>query len=478
MLVAVLGGLSLFVGHVSVAAAAGPARVTVVAVRASSRAGVPLPARGAPVVVSVRVRNATRCVFFAQRAPFSALYRVKTVSCRSGHASATLPAIANIHTRAVRLIYAVHAIAKSGAQADRRVKVLERGAAKASPAPATPAPAPVPVPNPSPTASLALSTTTIPPAGGTVTLTYASSQASSCTLASTPALWTGANPIAVDCNGSYQATVPAASGQQAWTITFTATSNDGQSAAAEQTLTEQAPEFTQSTNWSGYVVPSDSALITAASGRWTVPTLNCSATPNGGASTWVGIGGYEWPSGGDSGALLQTGVRTDCVNGVQQDTAWWELVPSNPDNELDFLGFYVSPGDSMEASVYQASDGTWATRVDDLTTGLSGVMVTGEGWEVLVDAGGGTFAVQGSTASLSYQGGYTAEWIVEDYGEGPDQAPAPFADYTTVTFTDLTTSLPSWSLTPNDGIEIAQNGNVLSVPSPPGSDGFSVSYTG
>jgi hypothetical protein len=35
-----------------------------------------------------------------------------------------------------------------------------------------------------------------------------------------------------------------------------------------------------SPNWSGYVLPTTS-LDTLASGEWTVPTLNCTDTPNG-----------------------------------------------------------------------------------------------------------------------------------------------------------------------------------------------------
>jgi hypothetical protein len=114
--------------------------------------------------------------------------------------------------------------------------------------------------------------------------------------------------------------------------------------------------------------------------------------------------------------------------------------------------------------------------VDDLTTGLSGVMVTGEGWGVEADGGTGTFPLQGSTSGLFYSGGHTAEWIVEDYSHS-DGTLAPLADYGTVTFTDLRTSLPSWHLRPNEGLAIAQNGVVSFTPSPP-ADGFRVNYGG
>jgi hypothetical protein len=233
------------------------------------------------------------------------------------------------------------------------------------------------------------------------------------------------------------------------------------------------------TNWSGYVIPSSSAVVTAVSGSWSVPTANCSVTPNGGASIWVGIGGYPWPTGGNSGTLLQTGIRETCVSGVAEYVGWFEEYPSNPNHEADFFGFPVSPGDAIQASVYQSNTGAWVTRLDDHTTGISGWMVTGEGWGVASDNTNGSFPLQGSTAGLSYSGGYTAEWIVEDYAQS-DGSYVPFADYGSVTFSNLQTSLGSWSLTPSEGVEMVQNGAILSTPSLPGSDGnsFSVNYTG
>jgi hypothetical protein len=306
---------------------------------------------------------------------------------------------------------------------------------------------------------------------------FSSSNASSCTLSSAPALWTGTNPAAVNCHGTYSATVPPSSTKQQWTFTFTATNSAGQSTSASQTLTEQPPPFRQSPNWSGYIVPSTSSLITAVSGQWTVPTLNCSVTPNAQASIWVGIGGFLWPTGGTSGVLLQTGVDTDCVSGVQQDNGWFEAYPSNPNQPFVFSGFPVSPGDEIEASVYQWSNGAaWETCIENLTTGLSGLMVTGEAWGVTSGGCTASFAEQGSTAGLSYAGGYTAEWIVEDPGDVGSRP--PLADYGTVSFSNLQTSLSPWYLTENEAVEMVQNGVVLSTPSLPSSDGFSVSYTG
>jgi hypothetical protein len=175
---------------------------------------------------------------------------------------------------------------------------------------------------------------------------------------------------------------------------------------------------------------------------------------------------------------LQTGVNTNCVNGIQEDEGWWEEVPTSPNHQFTYTGFPVSPGDSVKASVYQTSTGSWETRIDDLSTGQSGIMVTGEGWGVYTDGSDASFPDQGSAVGISYSGGYTAEWIEEDYEQGTSGALVPLADYGTVSFSDLTTSLSSWSLTPSEEFEIAESGAVLSTPSAPSNDGFSVSYTG
>jgi hypothetical protein len=320
---------------------------------------------------------------------------------------------------------------------------------------------------------LSINTDTITYTGGDINLTYTSSAAVSCTLSSTPALWSGNNPAPVSCNGNYALTLSQSATQQQWTITFTAISASGQSASSTQVLTQDAPPaFNSSSNWSGYVVPSSSAIITDVSGEWTVPTLNCNDTPNAGESTWVGIGGANSGS-----VLLQTGISDNCVNGVQQNSGWWEEVPSNPNQENIFTNFPVSPGDTIQASVFENNSGTWTTLVEDMTSGLEGIMVTGEGWGV-IPIGASQFSYQGTTTYLSYTGGYTAEWIMEDTTNGLSDTLVPFANYGSVTFTNLGTSLMPWYLTASEGMQIEQNGSILSVPSLPNNDGFSVYYTG
>jgi hypothetical protein len=248
-----------------------------------------------------------------------------------------------------------------------------------------------------------------------------------------------------------------------------------QAAAIPKKVATAPVGLAQSQNWSGYVIPSSGEPVTGASGRWTVPTLDCVSTPNSGASAWVGIGGAARPTGGIYGSLLQTGIRTDCVNGIQVNLGWFEEFPSIPNVEQNFAGLALSAGDSILASVSRAANGSWQTRLDDMTTGISGWMVTGAGRGVAADSSVGAFDQPGSGTGLSYSGGYSAEWIVEDYSVSTGSV--PFARYGTVVFTDLTTSLSRWSLTTNEAVELVQGTTVLSKPSVPAGNGFSVTRT-
>lgn len=357
----------------------------------------------------------------------------------------------------MRLRYEVRAVGVGHGRAQRAV-ILQEAAASAKP----------------PTADLAVSPRTLPYSGGRPTLTYSSSNAKSCSLSASPKLWSGNNPRSVSCKGTTElagiAANAAASGKQ-WTITFEAKSSAGKIATATGTLTEQAQSISESENWSGYVVPSTSGM-TEASGRFRVPTLNCAKTPDAIEAGWVGIGGAVGTED-----LLQTGVASECVNGAQtNDAAWWELAPELP--SVDFTDLTVSAGDEIEASVSQQAGGAWMTRVDDLSTGISGEMITGDAYGTVVDSNPSAWRVEeGSTGDVSYTGGSTAEWIVEDPATS-DDALVPFADYGTVAFSDLTTNLSTWSLTPSEELEIVQGDSVLSVPSAPSGKSFSVAFTG
>ena len=309
--------------------------------------------------------------------------------------------------------------------------------------------------------------------GGHMKLSWSSSNATLCTLSAKPRFWAGPNPARVKCHGRLAVTLPALAVGVHWTFTFKAKNAAGRASTARRTFVLHKPPFAVSANWSGYIVPS-ATPVTSVSGQFTVPTLNCKKTPTAGEAVWVGTGGA---SAHDD--LLQTGVVSDCIGGTQvENPGWWEEYPQLP-AQL-FTGMTVTPGDQIEASVTQGSDLTWTTRLDDLTTGVSGVMHTGDHWGMVLDSDPTVFtAMLGDASTITYSGGHTAEWIVEDYATHAGLV--PFADFGKVTFTNLTTNLPTWALTTKEQVGLGdRSGLLLAAPSAPDSTGkgFSVSYTG
>jgi hypothetical protein len=239
-------------------------------------------------------------------------------------------------------------------------------------------------------------------------------------------------------------------------------------------------EGSSDANWSGYVLPSNSAIFTEVSAQWTVPKLNCADTPNSESATWVGTGGVTWSNGDSSGTLLQTGTEDNCVDGVQQDSGVFELFPSTPNYAETFNDFPVSPGNVINAEVSENTSGQWATFVENLTTGLEGVFGVGLGWEVETIASHTVVgSLQGIASGTSYSGAYSAEWIVEDPTEASAGSLFSMSNFGTISLTDIETSLPAgWTLPNTDADEIVQNGTTLSVPAPVVNDGFTVTYTG
>jgi hypothetical protein len=336
-----------------------------------------------------------------------------------------------------------------------------------------------------PTATFSLSPNSVTSAGGTVTLTYSSQNATICTLTPSPSIWTTATET-VACSGTYEDTVAPSTTAEEWTFTFTASNSSDLSATQTQTLVQTAPSGTtpqfdnSSQNWSGYVVPSSSALVTGASGDWTVPVLNCTDTPGGNVSVWVGIGGEEWATGGSSGALLQTGINSACVDGAQQNTAWWEIVPATPNDETVFRDFPVAAGNEIQASAFETTTGAWQTEVSDVNTGLTAAMITGDVYGV-GETSSNEIDDQGSTVNYHYSGAYTAEWIVEDPEEASANAGGslfPFANFGSITFSDMRSSFSSWYLTPDEEWGIVQSGVTLAAPTSTSTDGFTDTYTG
>ena len=117
----------------------------------------------------------------------------------------------------------------------------------------------------------------------------------------------------------------------------------------------------ESTNWSGYAVEGSS--FTKALGSWTVPSVDCSKTPNTYAAFWVGIDGWT------SNTVEQTGTDSDCDGSHPSYYAWYEFYP-----EPSFLisSVAVAPGDQMSASVtYSRSTKKFTITIKNENTGQS-----------------------------------------------------------------------------------------------------------
>lgn len=186
------------------------------------------------------------------------------------------------------------------------------------------------------------------------------------------------------------------------------------------------------------------------SAQWTVPTLSCGATPNGFMADWVGVDGFT-----NSNYLFQDGQISYCESGSQVDYAWWT---DQSDNfEAQDL-FSVAPGDVVSAAVLEQSADKWEYEVRDLSNG---------------ESASGVEAYTGPAAS--------AEWITEDPGDPNTGGLYPFADFGTVTFSDLglTTPSGSWTTPPysDAGELVSSSGSVEAMPGEVSGSGSSAAFT-
>jgi hypothetical protein len=182
----------------------------------------------------------------------------------------------------------------------------------------------------------------------------------------------------------------------------------------------------------------------------------------------------KWKSGGTSGPLLQTGTNSNCEHGTQINNGWAEEVPSNPNHQIVFSNFPITAGDTIEASAYKSLSGIWCTRVFDETTQRFGLLQVGSNWNIYTSRGVAIGPEQGSAAGLSYRGGYSAEWVVEDPTDSDSKRIEHFANFGSVTFRDLMTNLTHWALPKNDAVVMMQRGALLSYPSPVEHGNFTV----
>jgi hypothetical protein len=114
---------------------------------------------------------------------------------------------------------------------------------------------------------------------------------------------------------------------------------------------------TISQNWSGFVA--NGGKFTSVSGSWTVPTVDCSSTPDGVVALWVGL------DGAGSRTVEQTGTFSACQQGSASYAAWYEAFPA----ASILLSNPVGPGDTMSASVTSVGSNTFTLVLTDNSRG-------------------------------------------------------------------------------------------------------------
>jgi len=197
----------------------------------------------------------------------------------------------------------------------------------------------------------------------------------------------------------------------------------------------------EASNWSGLIATG--AVFTGVSGTWVVPTVQPSGEDQYSA-TWIGIDGVT-----DS-SLIQAGTDQFSINGRAEYDAWYEILPaaSVPLNEP------VAPGDRMEASITQQSQGLWEIAIADVTAN----------WL--------------QSGALSYSGpGTTAEWIEE--APQVNGAQSTLADFGSAEFTNLGISGSSGDSASLVPVSMADtNGVIIAFPGPydASTDSFPITF--
>ncbi|MGW3044024.1 G1 family glutamic endopeptidase [Kitasatospora sp. NPDC001159] len=189
--------------------------------------------------------------------------------------------------------------------------------------------------------------------------------------------------------------------------------------------------------WGGY---SDTGkTFTSVSAEWTVPSLDCKATPNSAVSPWVGLDGFN------SRTVEQIGFDQDCSNGAAEYHPWVEMYPA----DSVYFTEKIHAGDIIKASV--SVQGTKFTLTESDTT---------QGWSK-------TFHETGSDALSS------AEVIVEDLGSSIPVV----ADFGHITFRNATANgVPLASTGTPHSTNLERGSTQLTSNSKVNSDGFTITW--
>lgn len=292
--------------------------------------------------------------------------------------------------------------------------------------------------------------------GGTVTIHARVKKAKVCAWTSKPKVAGFDHTVKCAAKLSRAAKIPANHSEAGRRFVFSLKTRDGKLSASGTTVVTQAGRpaptttttttlpygpfpGTESLNWAGFVLTGDTGSFQGASGEWTVPTLDCSAVPNGIVGDWVGVDGTSTTNPD----LFQAGTISGCESGLQINAAWWT---DQDENYEPMILFEPDPGDVISTEIAQSSSGNWSYTVDDVTAD---------------DSQTGTEAYSGPETSI--------EWIVED-PSNTSGALDPLGDFGSTTFSSLGVTLAngSWTVPPySDATDIVnEKGTVLAVPSP------------
>jgi hypothetical protein len=222
------------------------------------------------------------------------------------------------------------------------------------------------------------------------------------------------------------------------TLVFTASAN----AAVRQDAPNHKIGHSTSSNWAGYDVTGGS--YTTVSASWTQPAVNCSITPTGWSSFWVGL------DGDTSNTVEQTGTEGDCTSGRAVYSAWYEMYPKYPKTYSN----PVAPGDHFSASVTTDGRGAFTLTLSDTT----------RGW------------TQTSTARLKSAKLASAEVIAE--APSSSSGVLPLADFGNAGFSGAAVNgaLLTGSTPGIDPITMAAGGTVKAQPSSISNGSFSVAW--
>ncbi len=235
---------------------------------------------------------------------------------------------------------------------------------------------------------------------------------------------------------------PSASGSASFTVEVTDSSSPApQHADAPLSITvvASATQVVDSSNWSGYIA--NGGPFSAVSGTFVVPSLVPGQSVSNELAEWVGVDGVV----GDQ-SLIQAGVDEyfdPTQPGGVAIQAWWEILPAYETP----IPLEISAGDPVTVSIANQGGSRWSIDVTDARTGDSF-----------------------TTTQLFDGGGLSAEWILEAPTDNGRQT--TLAAHSATAFSGIQLSGPETGLTQ---VDLVQGGQVVSVPSPLSSAGFSFS---